>query len=67
MSAAGALTGAPKMPKGGAESATPPEGEGNPADGGSPRVFLNSVCYPSKITHFHRNFNAEKRIFNKKN
>ena len=37
--AAGALTGAPK---GGAEGATLPEGEGNPAEGGSSRVLLDS-------------------------
>ena len=35
MGAAGTLTGPPKVPKGGAEGATPPEGEGNPAEGGS--------------------------------
>ena len=40
MDAAGALTGAPKAPKGGAKGATPPEGEGNPAEGGSSRVLL---------------------------
>jgi len=34
MGAGGAPTGAPKAPKGGAEGATPPEGEGNPAEGG---------------------------------
>ena len=28
------LRGAPKAPNGGAEGATPPEGEGNPAEGG---------------------------------
>ena len=37
--AAGALTGAPKAPKGSAVGATPPEGEGNPAEGGSSRVY----------------------------
>ena len=35
MGAGGAPTGAPKAPKGGAEGATPPEGEGNPAEGGN--------------------------------
>ena len=35
MGAAGALTGAPKAPKGGAEGATIPVGEGNPAEGGN--------------------------------
>ena len=35
----GAPTAAPKAPKGGAEGSTPPEGEGNPAEGGSLRVF----------------------------
>ena len=34
MGAAGAPTGALKAPKGGAHGATPPEGEGNPAEGG---------------------------------
>ena len=38
--AAVALTGAPRAPKGGTEGATPPEGEGNPAEGGSSRVLL---------------------------
>ena len=42
MGAACALTGAPKTPKGGAEGATLPEGEGNPAEGGSSRVLLDS-------------------------
>ena len=40
MGAAGALTGAPLAPKGGAVGATPPEGEGNPAEGGSLRVLF---------------------------
>ena len=40
MGAAGALTGAPKTPKGGAGGATPTEGEGNPAEGGSSRVYI---------------------------
>ena len=35
MGAVSAPTGAPKAPKGGAEGATPPEGEGNPAEGGN--------------------------------
>ena len=35
----GTPTGAPKVPKGGAEGTTPPEGEGNPAEGGSSRVY----------------------------
>ena len=42
MGAAGALTGAPK---GGAEGATPPEGKGNPAQGGSSRVYSNDINY----------------------
>ena len=42
MGAAGAPTGSPKAPKGGAHSATPPEGEGNPAEGGSSRVLFYS-------------------------
>ena len=44
MGATGALTGAPKASKGdakgGTEGATIPEGEGNPAEGGSSRVYL---------------------------
>ena len=43
MDAAGTLAGALNAPKGGAEGATPPEGEGNPAEGGSSRVVLNTV------------------------
>ena len=38
MGAAGTPTEAPKAPKGGAVGATPPEAEGNPAEGGSSRV-----------------------------
>ena len=34
MGTTGAPTGAPKGPKGGAQGATPPEGEGNPAEVG---------------------------------
>ena len=34
MGAGGAQTGASSAPKGSAEGATPPEGEGNPAEGG---------------------------------
>ena len=34
MGAVGTPTGAPKVLKGGAVGATPPEGEGNPAEGG---------------------------------
>ena len=34
MGTTGAPTGAPKGPKGGAQGATPPEGEGNPDEGG---------------------------------
>ena len=34
MGAGGAPTGAPKVPKSGAEGAAPPGGEGNPAEGG---------------------------------
>ena len=41
MGTTGALTGAPRAPKGGAKDATPPEGEGNPAEGGSSRVTTN--------------------------
>ena len=33
MGAGGVLTGASKVPKGGAEGAAPPESEGNPAEG----------------------------------
>ena len=40
MGAAGAPTGAPKALKGGAQGATLPEGEGNPAEGGSSRVYI---------------------------
>ena len=40
MGAAGTLMGAPK---GGATGATPLEGEGNPAEGGSSRVSLNAI------------------------
>ena len=43
MGAAGALTGAPKAPKGGAGGTTPPEGEGNPAEGGSSRVYIDNI------------------------
>ena len=39
MGAAGAPTGALQAPKLGVEGATPPEGEGNPAEGGSLRVY----------------------------
>ena len=49
MDAAGAPTGSPKAPKGGAEGATPPEGEGNPAVGVSLRVFFNHL---SILIHF---------------
>ena len=38
MGAAGTLTGVTKAPKGGAGGATPPEGEENPAEGGSSQV-----------------------------
>ena len=41
MGAAGTPTGAPKSLKGGTKGATPPEGEGNPAEGGSSRVYFN--------------------------
>ena len=41
MGTAGFSTGAPKAPKGGAKGATPPEGEVNPAEGGSSRVVYN--------------------------
>ena len=44
MGAPGALTGAPKAPKGGARDATPPGGEGNPTEGGSSRVIKNKLC-----------------------
>ena len=54
MSARGALTGAPKAPKGDAKGTTPPEGEGNPAEGGSSRVVLNPVKYRNKIHIFVR-------------
>ena len=43
MGAAGAPTGTPMAPKGGAEGATPPEGEENPAEGKSSRVYTNTV------------------------
>jgi len=43
MGAAGALTGVPKAPKGGANGATPPESEGNPAEGGSSRAESNGI------------------------
>ena len=39
MGTAGAPTGAPKVPKGGVVGATPPEGEGNPTEGGRSRVI----------------------------
>jgi len=42
-------TGAPEAPKGGAKGATPLESEGNPAEAGSSRVYINfgkiSICY----------------------
>ena len=45
MGAAGAPTGASKAPKGGAEGATPPEGEGNLAKGGYFASILMSHEY----------------------
>ena len=45
MGAAGAPTGVPKAPKGGIGGATPPEGEGNPAEGGSLRVYIYKYIY----------------------
>ena len=36
----------PEAPKGGARGATPPEGEGNPAEGGYfASIYINSVAY----------------------
>ena len=46
MGTAGTLTGAPKVPKGGVEGDTPPEGEGSPAEGGnfaSNKYIYNNV------------------------
>ena len=37
--------GAPTAPKGGAGGATPPEGEGNPAEGGSSRVYYDTIMH----------------------
>ena len=42
MGTAGTPTGAPKAPKGGAGGATPPEGDGNPAEGG---CFASTYIY----------------------
>ena len=51
MGVTGILTGAPKAPKGGIEDTTPPEGEGNPAEGGSSRVYDDTI---HTLSHFYR-------------
>ena len=53
MGTAGAPTGAPMAPKGGAQGTTPPEGEGNPAEGG----YFASIYY----THIYI-YHTEKYI-----
>ena len=67
MGAAGALTGAPKAPKGGAPGATPPEGEGNLASGGSSRVLPNKIYQFQnilKIVTIIQKLEIGKLIFN---
>ena len=64
MGTAGALNGGRRCPKRGARGATPPEGEGNPAEGG----YFASILYENMyegfifyIFHIHEGF-GEARL-----